>query len=203
MNGMRSLLVLGAAVLLGGAEPHRHHVHQDAATTTEKRTLPGTSLYQLRAALRAEDGSTVGLDVHRGAPVFVSMFYGTCPHACPAIIASLKRIEAKLDPETRARARFLLVSFDAERDDPVMLRGLMESHKLDRARWRMAAADARAAQEIAAVLGVRFKKHPDGSFTHTSVITLLDGDGVPVAATEDMAGAAEEMVPKAVAIPRG
>jgi protein SCO1/2 len=37
---------------------------------------------------------------------------------------------------------------------------------------------------IAAALGIRYRQLPDLSFSHSSVITLLDRDGVPVTRTQ-------------------
>jgi protein SCO1/2 len=40
---------------------------------------------------------------------------------------------------------------------------------------------------IAAALGIRYRQLPDKSFSHSSVITLLDRDGVPAARTQVLA----------------
>jgi len=47
-----------------------------------------------------------------------------------------------------------------------------------------AAGDVRT---IAAALGIRYRQLPDLSFSHSSVITLLDRDGVPAARTQVLA----------------
>ena len=59
---------------------------------------PPASIYQLDAALTNQDGKTHGLDVYRGHPVLVTMFYGSCPAACPLIIDTLRATEKELTP---------------------------------------------------------------------------------------------------------
>src|SRR5262249_61060863 len=41
------------------------------------------SIYALRMGLTDQDGRTVGLDVFRGQPVFLGMFYGSAARARP------------------------------------------------------------------------------------------------------------------------
>ena len=41
---------------------------------------------------------------------------------------------------------------------------------------------------LAAALGVRYCKLPDGSYSHSSILTVPDGQGVPRARTESIAG---------------
>ena len=55
-------------------------------------TVP--SLYDLALRLRTADDRTVGLDVARGHVVLVSMFYGTCPAACPVLVEEIDRVLA-------------------------------------------------------------------------------------------------------------
>ena len=37
------------------------------------------SLYQMHEKLLSQDGKTLDLDLYRGQPVLVTMFYGSCP----------------------------------------------------------------------------------------------------------------------------
>jgi protein SCO1/2 len=136
-------------------------------------------LYQLSMALTDQSGSPTTLDVHRGHPAVVTMFYATCPHACPALIADLRRIDGRLTPTARAAARYLLVSLDAAGDSPQVMRELATLHGLDLERWTLARAGSEAdVRRLAAALGVKYRRLPDGSFNHTSLVTVLDRGGV-------------------------
>lgn len=153
-----------------------------ALTLPHARAADGVaedSIYQLSQTFVDQDGKKVSLDHYQGAPTIITMFFGTCPGACPLLISDIRKIEAALDPKVRGKVRVLLVSFDPDRDTPDLLTRLAASHRLDLSRWKLATASDPDARELAAVLGVKFRKLSDGNFNHNSVITVLDGGGSP------------------------
>jgi protein SCO1/2 len=174
-----ALLLAGGGPVSAGSDHHHHHANMTAAEPS------GDSVYAVTAALRDQLGQPVGLDVFRGHPVLVGMFYGTCKDACPLLIADLHRIEQEIPPPARADVRVLLVSFDPERDTPAALLALARAHHADPARWRFVTArDDDTVRLIAAVLGIKYRRLPDGHFNHSSVITLLDPEGAIAARLE-------------------
>lgn len=167
---------------------------EPASTTTTSSAVgaaevaaraPSASIYPLELSLRDQRGAVVGADVFRGHPVIVSMFYGSCPAACPLIVTHIKQIEASLSPEVRADTRVLLVSFDAERDTPEALSRLVSAHRVDGSRWRFAAAHEDDARQLSNALGVHYRKEEGGVFSHDSVISVLDREGRIVASVDD------------------
>lgn len=207
MSAVRSagLVVLVATVACSDARraPAHAPVTADAATTGAARgepTLAGdwasplgdASLYDLELVVEDASGRALPLASLRGAPVVISMFYASCPAACPRLIDDLKGIERDLSPEARARTRFVLVSFDPARDTPAALRQLAEERALGPA-WILAAADDPTARELAAGLGVKYRVLDSGEFFHTSVITVLDGEGQPRARVEGLGGDASSI----------
>lgn len=141
---------------------------------------PGGSLYQLDIPLIGPDGQPRGWDAVRGAPTLIAMVYTTCPAACPLII---QQVQGILGATGRDDARVLLVSFDPERDTPAALQALVERFTLD-GRWTVTVSTEEGARQLAAALAVRYRKLPDGEFTHSQVVVLLDAQGVPVARGE-------------------
>lgn len=139
-------------------------------------TVQGVSIYALDATLTDQSGASMKLDRFRGHPVVISMFYSSCPHACPTLIRNVQRIEAALSPAVRDQVRVLLVSFDPAHDTPEALRAVVTRHRLDPARWTLATTSEEQVRDIAAVLGIKYRQ-ADGSFNHSSVITLLDSEG--------------------------
>jgi protein SCO1/2 len=136
------------------------------------------SIYHLDAELTNQSGIPHHLDVHRGHPVLVTMFYGRCPMACPLLIDTMRAVERAAGPAEREQLRFLLVSIDPDHDTTEQLRTLASSRKLDLARWTLTRTDAASVRKIAAVLGVQYRALPDGQFNHSSTVTLLGADGV-------------------------
>jgi protein SCO1 len=170
------LLLLAAA---GTGTPARatdthHHAHE---ALESGETWSGESIYQLAGALRDQTGARVGLDLFRGHPVLVSMFYASCPDACPLLIEEIRQFESTLPAPVRADLRVLLVSLDPARDTPEALGRLARARRIGSARWRLLTAEDDVVREIAAVLGVKFRQLPDGSINHSTVLALLDRAG--------------------------
>ena len=170
---MRSLLLgLAGALALLGATP-------GAARDTD----PPQSLYHLDATLVSQAGQRQGLDLYRGHPVLVSMFYGSCQATCPLIIDTLRATERALDPARRAALRVLLVSFDPERDTPAALQDIAATRHIDTTRWTLAQADSATVRTLAALLNVQYRRLPSGEFSHSTQIVLLSAQGEIQAST--------------------
>ncbi len=148
-------------------------------------SLPSDSVYHLQPALTNQDGHRVALSQYRGSPVVISMFYATCPTACPMLINDVKALEASLPAEDRAQLRVLLVSLDPA-DTPEALAEVLVRHDLDAARWTLVRTDEAAVREIAAALGISYRATGDGQMNHSALLTLLDVNGRPVSRLEGL-----------------
>ncbi len=146
-------------------------------------TYPDDSIYQLKVALTDQQGKPLALDRYAGQPTIVSMFYGSCPHICPMLISSVQQLEKALPAKERGRMRVLFVSFDPT-DDPKRLAELVAKQGVDGKRWTLAATSADEVRLVAAALGVRYVQLPDKSFSHSTILTLLDAKGRIVRRTE-------------------
>lgn len=152
------------------------------------------SLYQLHEKLTSQDGKAIDLDVYRGEPVLVTMFYASCPATCPLIIDTLRAVERKLDEPRRQQLRVLLVSLDAGRDTPAALRKLADERRIDTSRWTLAHADAAAVRRIAAALSIQYRQLPNGEFSHSTVISALAADGKIVAQSAELGHADPQLL---------
>lgn len=161
--------------------------------------IGGPSIYDLDLALTDHAGRALKLDAGRGHPVVISMFYATCPAACPLLISDIKRLEQALDERTRAETRMLLVSLDPARDTVEAMAKLAEERELDPARWTLARIPEGDVRMLAAVLGIQYRFMPDGNINHSSVITVLGPDGVVAHRTEGL----QRDVEPAAAVLRG
>ena len=148
-----------------------------AAQPAAAPTTPDDSVYRLQVALTSQAGKPVRLDQHQGQPVLISMFYASCPHVCPMLIATIQRLERGLPEAQRSKLRVLMVSLDPERDTPEKLKALAARHNVDLSRWTFAQAPAADVRRLAAVLNIQYRQLPDGEFNHSTVITLLQPDG--------------------------
>lgn len=206
---MNHARIAALAILLGALGCDRQEPAQRTAAVTRvssseaaaEAASPRESIYQLAVPLTDQDGKAIGLDVSRGHPVVIAMFYGTCRSTCPLIVRDVKAVEARLSPAEQKDLRVLLVSFDADRDTPEALRQLAEKHGTDAARWRLAAAPEPGARSLAAVLGVQYRHLPGGEFSHNAVVALLDRNGAMALRIEGLGQPTNMLVDKLRALP--
>lgn len=150
----------------------------DACCIEMKAGAPLTShsLYQLDAKWTADSGAPAQLASLRGRPVVLAMFFASCEYACPLIVDDMKRLGASLPADVREKTQFVLVSFDTARDTSAALAAYRERMKLDGA-WTLLHGDTAEVQELAMLLGVKFKQDARGQFSHSNVITILNPEG--------------------------
>ena len=165
--------------------------------------LPTESLYNLKAPLIDQGGKAQGLDVYRGQPVLVTMFYSSCPAACPLLIDTLRSIEKSLSAAEQSQLRVLLISIDPERDTVAALNELARVRRIDLSRWTLTRSDALTVKKIAATLNIQYRKLPNGDFNHSSVITLLAPNGEILKQTSKLGSSDPEFVAAIAKIIRG
>ncbi|CAN5631085.1 SCO family protein [soil metagenome] len=202
---MRAAAVVLA--LLFGLGCKRHDAPPGPSASAVPSVAPspvpaGESIYVLGTRLVDQDDAKVRFDVFRGHPVLVAMFYATCPAACPTLTRDLQHIEERLTSEQRADLRVLMISFDPERDTPAKLRGLVDKYKVDTTRWKFATSSEKSVREIAAVLGVQYRKIDDGEFAHSTKIVLLDREGAIAAQLEGLRQPSDELVATLQSLPK-
>lgn len=164
------------------------------AASSAQAENASSSIYQLQMRLTDQSSQAQRLDLYRGQPTLITMFYGSCPMACPLLIDTVRAIETALTPQERARVRVLMVSIDPERDTPRALAALSEQRRIDAKRWTLARADANDVRMLAAALNIQYRKLPDGGYNHTSIITLLDSQGQMVKQTSTLGRADPDLV---------
>lgn len=140
------------------------------------KPLTDRSLYQLDATWTNDAGKPFALAALRGRPVIVAMFFARCEYACPVIVSDIKRLRAALPEGLREKAQLVLVTFDTERDTPQALEAFRERMTLDR-QWTLLRGETAQVQELAMLLGVKFKQDARGQFAHSNILTLLNAEG--------------------------
>jgi protein SCO1 len=155
-----------AAAAADGA--HLHHPGEPLAPLVP---LPLTSIYQLDVPWYDGAGSERHLAELQGTPQAVAMVYTTCGSACPLIVADLKRLESEFEG-----LGLVLVSIDPSRDTPEQLASFAAATRLG-PRWTVLGGTDDSVAELAAVLGVRYRRISDTDFMHSNIITVLDAGG--------------------------
>jgi protein SCO1/2 len=151
--------------------------------------LPGDSIYRLPVTLQAVGHEDASLASLAGEPVVITMFYSSCTVICPVLTLAMQKTAMSLMASEREHVHFVMVTLDDEHDTAAVLAKFVTEHHIDTARWTVAHATAGDVRLLAAALAIRYRKLPDGSYSHSSVLTLLDAHGAPRAHTEDLTGA--------------
>ena len=174
------------------APPAGHHeAHQSALPAGD---LPGTSLFHLSSAWTDQDGAAFALPDLRGRPAVFVMFYGDCTTACPLLVKTAEDIEAALPAGSRADVQFVMVTFATAADTPAKLKAYADGKGLDRDGWHWLVGSPLQTRQLAALLGVQYRDLGDGTFAHSNVVTVLDGEGVPTARLEGLGADVEPAV---------
>ena len=173
------VLLLAALVdanLVVAAEPVNPPCASCCVEVKPAAPLSSRSIYQLDAQWTDDTGASKTLAALRGQPAIVAMFFAQCEYACPMLVSDIQRARIGLPDEVRAKAKIVLVSFDTARDTPAALKAYRERLQLD-ANWILLRGETMAVQDLAMLLGVKFKRDERGQFAHSNLITVLNAEG--------------------------
>jgi protein SCO1 len=157
------------------------------AATTD---LPRSSVYQLDVSLTDQDGqASHWRDAANptGGPRIVGMFYSHCDYVCPMLFEAVKNIEANLPAQSRQNLQVGLITLDPARDDVAVLKKTAMQRAGNPARWRLYRTQVTDVRKLAGVLGVQYRQLNNGEFNHSTLMVLLNNQGVELARTEQIA----------------
>jgi protein SCO1/2 len=155
------------------AGPHDHTMQSELPAGA----YASDSLYQLTSTWTTATGQNLQLGALRDKARVVVMYYSTCEYACPILISMVKNIEAGLTPESRDKVGFVGVTFDPERDTLPVLQAYREKMHLNPENWTLLRGQPDDILELAVLLGVKYRKNPQGDFSHSNLITVLNPAG--------------------------
>lgn len=182
---MKKILILIAVILVVGCQNKREEVksccsiNKSLIATQETVLLPGNSVYNLDRKWQNQNGEKISLAELSGNPVLMTMIFTHCEYACPMMVNDLKKIEASFSEVERDRFRFVLVSFDDQRDTPKRLKDYAEVQNLGK-NWILLYGDAEQVKELSVILQISYNKLEDGSFSHANRKLVLDQNGTIV-----------------------
>jgi protein SCO1/2 len=171
------MLTLSVATALGATNETTEILPPCCRPLIAQTNYTDKSLFQLDSVWTSDAGRRVKLGVLRGRPQVVAMFFASCQFTCPLTVSDMKRIEAALPENLRTNTDFLLVSFDTERDTPTALKAHRAKRELSNQNWTLLHGEPDDVRELAALLGVIYRKDANGDFAHSNVITVLNAEG--------------------------
>ncbi len=177
---MKFLLLLPLLWNVSFAEDHSHH-HQHEEMQTQKSSFEDT-VFGVPGEWENQKGEKFRLQNLAGKPHLFTMLYTRCKTACPLLVEDVKNVVKAL-PADEQKMDVVLFSIDAESETQKSLAEFSKSKKLPE-HWTVARASAKDVTTLAAVLGVNFKRLPDGEYVHSNSIFYIDANG-KLAAQQD------------------
>lgn len=175
MAGLALALLAGALLHAGCSTSSEKPACCDKEVTAGNQ-FSDRSLFQLDSSWTNDQRASLKLGALGGRPLVVTMFFAKCEYACPVLVHDMKKVQAALSADARDKVGFVLVSFDTERDTPAALAEYRKNHELP-ANWTLLRGAPDDVLELAALLGVKFKKDARGQFAHSNILTVLNGSG--------------------------
>lgn len=158
-------VALAGALVLGGEIAAGAPSRAEPPVVRDGRPAP-------RATLTDQRGRPVELGAPDDRPVALTFVYTSCHGTCPALVATLRSVEALVG----SHARFAAVTLDPEHDTPSALAAYAERWSLHD-RWRLLTGERGAIRRLLRAYGVRARRRSDGEIAHDNVIVLLDTAG--------------------------
>lgn len=171
-----------------------HEGHSEHANGLKSVTPPsGTSIFQLESSWKNQNGQDVKISEMSRKNRLVVMLFTRCETACPLIIEDLKKIYTEVNSKKSDQVGVSLFSFDSDRETPASLLEFSAKRKLP-SQWELYRSNADAVAELAASLGIRYKRLANGDFIHSNVIYFLNKKGEVVAKKEGLKTPSKEFL---------
>lgn len=151
------------------------------------------SVYNVDAAWTNQHGEALQLKDLRGTPQLVAFVFTNCGYACPRIVHDMKEIIKSLPEGQRDQVGATLISIDPERDTEEVMHHYAKMHELPSPQWTLLRSNDDTVRELAAVLGIRYKRESDGQFAHSNTLTLLNAEGEVALQLEGLGTDASEL----------
>lgn len=120
-------------------------------------------------------------DDFEGAPLVIGFIYTNCPDICSFITSNVKKVYDELD--NPGNTRFVLVTFDPERDTPEVLKQYADAFDMDRDPFQFLTADSATIEDFMQRVSVRtqesYSRESEGGdrmyfINHSDKILLID-----------------------------
>jgi protein SCO1/2 len=128
-------------------------------------------------ALTDQNGNPLRLADLRGTFVVLDFIFTSCQGPCPMLTSAHVTLQRALPPELRARTRFVSISLDPVRDNPMALRAYGLARGADLTGWSFLTGPPDTVAEVVKAYGVGTLRRPDGQIDHLVATFLIDGDG--------------------------
>ncbi len=160
--------------------------HENHESMKTDAVLPGSSIFQLDSRWKDQTAKTIKLSELRGKPQLLVMLFTKCETSCPLIIEDLKGIATELSLFGTGQINVSIFSLDSRRETPESLKAFAIKRKVPE-NWRLfTSSKDESVAELAAALGIRYKRLKNGDIIHSNVIYFLNAKGEVLAQKEGL-----------------
>jgi len=122
----------------------------------------------------------------KGKITLLAMVYTHCPDICPMTTHNMQLIEQRLPDNLKNKVKFVVISFDPDRDTPAILKKFAEIRDITFENWSLLSGDKQNTKEVMLKFGIKaipadssYNNNGELSYSmiHTDRISLIDQDG--------------------------
>jgi protein SCO1 len=115
-----------------------------------------------------------------------AMVYTHCPDICPMTTHNMFLIEEKLPENLKEKVKFVIITFDPNRDTPAVLKKFAEIRDFTFDKWTLLSGDEQNTKEVMLKFGIKaipadstYDENGELSYNviHTDRISLIDQEG--------------------------
>jgi protein SCO1/2 len=167
------LIVLMIALL-----PEIIAAHEPSAAKIEPSRRIAVSQKALPFTLVDQDGKAfVSQNRLRRKIVAINFIYTTCSDVCPLFTVEFARLQRALSTQSRQKFFLLSITTDPEIDTPKVLKAYAQRFDADFQNWAFLTGNESQMKEAWRAFGVQVIRRGRGLIQHTSLTTLIDGQG--------------------------
>jgi protein SCO1/2 len=116
----------------------------------------------------------------------LAMVYTHCPDICPMTTHNMQLVQQRLTDDLKDKVKFVVISFDPNRDTPSVLKKFGEIRDITFDKWSLLSGDEQNTKEVMLKLGVKaipsdssYDDYGELSYNviHTDRISLIDQEG--------------------------
>ena len=124
-------------------------------------------------------------ELTKGKITLMSMVFTHCPDICPMTTHNMRLVENRLSEDLKDQIKFIVISFDPDRDTPSVLKKYAELRDYSFDRWSLLSGDKQHTKEVMLKFDVKAiftdSTYADGELSynimHTDRISLIDQKG--------------------------
>jgi len=138
--------------------------------------MPNNSIYQIDDTWQNSLGEQIQLEQLEGKKQIVALMYSHCLHACPVIVANMKKIEQAAKAKNKDIG-FVLVTLSPATDTVDVLHKFANKMEMDESKWSLIRADNTSIRRLAMALELSYKPLANNMYAHSRSLVVLDEQG--------------------------